>query len=145
MQVEHQTEQREVNLLSAETVPTYQSLLKQLRLLTATETLAILRNLDPALLKAAFQPDAVPSEDNGNKRRGPRHRTLRSGKIIYNNQSCILDCLIRDISSTGCRIRVANPGMVPNHFVLQVIGTNQKHDCDICWRTAQELGVRFAH
>ncbi len=144
IQLEHHTKQRDATAHSTDSVPLYHTLLAQLRLLPATEALLVLKSLDPALLKTALQPDDTLLEDKANRRGSRRNRTLRSGKIIYNNQMCVLDCLIRDISLTGCRIRVANPGMVPSRFVLQVIGTNQKHDCDICWRTAQEIGVKFS-
>ena len=112
---------------------------RQLQMLPADEIVALIRTLEPHILKAALRPK-IPSAD---KRNNQRNRTLHSGKIIYNNQASVIDCQIRDMSKSGCRVRVTNPAAIPDGFVLQVVGRGQQHSCAVSWRTAEELGVKF--
>lgn len=42
-------------------------------------------------------------------RRQPRLRTLKSGKIVFNKKSSVLDCTIRNLSGTGACLQVADP------------------------------------
>ena len=120
-----------------------EALRQQLVSLPASEIIALLQCLDPQVLKAALRPKIPSADGSADKRRAPRNRTLRTGKIIYNNQMCVIDCLIRDISLTGCRVRVPNPGMIPDRFALQGAADGDRRNCTVSWRTADELGLKF--
>jgi len=72
-----------------------------------------------------------------------RRRTLKSGKIIFNNLQSILDCTIRNLSKTGCRIIVPNQADFPAEFELQLPGSDEKFQCQVIWRKHHEAGVKF--
>jgi len=69
-----------------------------------------------------------------------RHRTLKAGKIVLHGES-VLDCTIRNLSSTGASIAVPNAATVPAEFELQFDGDIRL--CEVAWRRMGRLGVKF--
>jgi len=72
-----------------------------------------------------------------------RRRTLKGGKIIFNNRQSVLDCTIRDLSKVGCRLIVASQIDMPEDFELHFLGSDEKFQCHVIWRKQQEAGVKF--
>jgi hypothetical protein len=118
-------------------------LLDMLRTLPADTVIRSLRTLHRDLLEQALAPEPAIGASPQGKRREVRQRALRSAKVIYNNRSCLVDCQIRDLSRGGCRIRTANSTSVPAIFELQIIGVPEIRLCEVRWRNATEVGVRF--
>ena len=77
------------------------------------------------------------------KRRRTRQRTLKAGKIVFNDGQSVIDCRVRDLSLGGARLVVTTVVGVPDQFVLQVSGRPQQ-SCRIVWRRADEIGVAFS-
>ena len=120
-----------------ETAPLEEDALRMLTSLPVDALVRVLRSVHEDLLKQALAPN------DSSKRSRTRQRTLRSGKIIYNNQTCVMDCQIRDMSEGGCRVRVANTANLPRHFDIQITGRRERQLCEVKWRSPQELGVQF--
>lgn len=150
-----------------------QLILQMLRMLPAESLFRVLQSLPPEWLKAALEarqaaavaaaavaaappapaqvqqlavPPAVQPAAAANpadKRRSPRHRTLRGAKIIYNNRMSTVDAQVRDISETGCRLRVSTAAHLPASFFLAVTGMPGERRCEVRWRNDSELGVQF--
>src|SRR5262245_57320611 len=76
------------------------------------------------------------------RRREHRNRTLRSGKIVFNNKRSVLDCVIRNQSDTGACLQVSNPAGVPARFEL--IGDGASHACHVIWRSETRIGIEFS-
>jgi len=74
-------------------------------------------------------------------RQQPRLRTLKSGKIVFNKKSSVLDCTIRNLSRTGACLQVADPTGIPQSFELLVGGVSRA--CQISWRSGTRVGVIF--
>ncbi len=72
-----------------------------------------------------------------------RRRTLKGGKIVFNNRQSVLDCTIRDLSKAGCRIIVPDQADMPAEFELHLPGSDEKFQCQIIWRKQKEAGVKF--
>ena len=72
-----------------------------------------------------------------------RRRTLKGGKINFNSLQSVLDCTIRDLSKTGCRIIVPSQADFPDEFELHLPGSDEKFQCQIIWRKHYEAGVKF--
>ena len=72
-------------------------------------------------------------------------RMLKAGKIVFNHGASVLDCTVRDISSGGARLQVAQPVRTPGDFVLEfTVGEETKRlPCAITWRRMDEVGVLF--
>ncbi len=81
--------------------------------------------------------------DTGPSRRlHPRARTLKSAQIVYNNQSCLADCLVINTSKGGAAIQLSDFSEYPAKFLLK-IHRGPTHSCEICWQRGNKMGVRF--
>ncbi|HYB08382.1 MAG TPA: hypothetical protein VEJ16_01780 [Alphaproteobacteria bacterium] len=84
----------------------------------------------------------VQEQKTDERRREKRERTLRHGKIIYSGNSCMMDCLVLDLTEGGARIKPADIMICPEEFVLK-IQYSALRNCEVVWRKNTELGVRF--
>lgn len=74
-------------------------------------------------------------------RTSPRLRTLKGGLIIFGTAPAI-DCVIRNMSKTGALLAV-NPVGIPDEFSLVIKPEMKKRACQVIWRSADKIGVRF--
>ena len=77
------------------------------------------------------------------QRQAPRQRTLKSGKIVFNHKSCVVDCTIRNLSSRGACLDLPSPLGVPESFDLVIDADDLIRPCRVIWRSAKKLGVEF--
>ena len=81
--------------------------------------------------------------DTGPSRRcHPRSRTLKSAQIVYNNASCLADCLVINTSEGGAALQLNDYFEYPSKFLLKV-HHGPTHRCEVCWQRGNKLGVRF--
>ena len=52
----------------------------------------------------------------------PRLRTLRAGKILFNNKRSVIDCMVRNVSTDGACLMVASVVGIPSGFDLLIEG-----------------------
>ncbi len=78
-----------------------------------------------------------------NKRRAPRPRVFKGGKIVALDQWLLSDCQIRDISETGARIICKDQLSVPTAFRLLIPMDNTIQDARVVWRKDDLIGIRF--
>src|SRR5262245_4027927 len=77
------------------------------------------------------------------RRRAPRKEILLSGTLREIDSSVALcTCQILDISDGGARLKVGDPGDIPDGFLLVLYGKSYRH-CEVRWRSASEVGVQF--
>ncbi len=84
--------------------------------------------------------DAIAAEKH--PRTAKRHRVLKTAKIVLDDWRAI-DCMLRDLSETGARIRVSSTGNVPHLFRLFTATDNMIRDVQIAWKHHDEVGVIF--
>jgi two-component system cell cycle response regulator len=78
------------------------------------------------------------------ERRGRRRRqVLKAGQIITDSESSTTDCIIRDLSESGARLRMAATGAVPKSFLLLVKDENVVVPVERVWRNDHEVGVKL--
>jgi hypothetical protein len=53
-----------------------------------------------------------------------------------------VECMVSDISQTGAKILIDSTVQLPPEFTL-LLSHNVKRQCQIIWRTDQQVGVRF--
>jgi len=75
------------------------------------------------------------------RRRQERHRTLKSGKIIFNHQTSVVDCTIRNVSDAGACLQVQSVVGIPESFDLLM--DDIKRPCNVKWRSANRMNVAF--
>jgi len=72
-----------------------------------------------------------------------RQRVLKSAKIVYNRDHSVVDCMVRNISTNGAQLSLPNTLGIPPRFDLRLEADGQRLGCEVIWRHAQRIGVRF--
>jgi hypothetical protein len=76
------------------------------------------------------------------RRKIPRHRTLKAGLIGFNRAGTI-ECRVRNLSAIGACLDVAGQVGIPDEFTLIVEHEQLKKKCRVIWRKPNRLGVEF--
>jgi hypothetical protein len=88
-------------------------------------------------MEALAEPVAIE------QRRAPRYSALKRAKVAFDQGFSSADCLIRNISESGAKLRFAAlERTVPDNFNLICAGLPVQ-SCEVVWRRVGELGVRF--
>jgi len=81
--------------------------------------------------------------ENVNERRAvPRHRVFKSGTLAFRGGGGI-DCVVRNISSTGARLDIASPVGLPDRFTLVIEADRFMRPCHAVWRSEKRIGIAF--
>ena len=83
------------------------------------------------------------SENHDEHRSEFRRRTLKGGKIVFNDHKSVVDCTIRNLSATGCQIISPNLIDIPSAIELYLPSSGEKYQGEIIWRKGNEAGVKF--
>ena len=126
---------------------------KLLQSLSPQQQISVLQTLDSNVLLAALQQRLKVSEtghsqmasevESTDKRRAPRRRVLLGAKIIFNGRLGVHSCHVRDISETGCRLKVSANSALPKRFTLEIAEGGISKECEVSWRKDDSMGVRF--
>ncbi|MEM9028003.1 MAG: PilZ domain-containing protein [Pseudomonadota bacterium] len=81
--------------------------------------------------------------DADERRQAPRQRVLKGAVAAYADRHMSIDCMVRDISATGARLKSAHAQMIPDTFDLIIELDGLEAECEVVWRKDGELGVRF--
>ena len=75
------------------------------------------------------------------KRAFPRRRVLKQGMITYRGGG--MDCVVRNISTSGALVDIANPIGLPPSFTLAVATEHLMRHCHAVWSNDHRVGVAF--
>jgi hypothetical protein len=53
------------------------------------------------------------------------------------------ECILHDVSTTGARISVEVPEIVPDYFKLKIPGAREIRKCRVRWRSGNDVGLEF--
>jgi len=76
------------------------------------------------------------------KRAAPRHRVLKCGTLTFSGGGGV-ECMVRNISSGGARLDVANPLRLPQSFTLFIETDRFARRCHPVWCSDNRIGVAF--
>jgi hypothetical protein len=76
------------------------------------------------------------------KRKIPRQRTLKGGVIAFHNRFSTMDCVIRNLTSTGAMLKVGSTLGIPDRFELK-LENEEFRWCRVKWRREDTIGVAF--
>lgn len=76
------------------------------------------------------------------RRRAPRRRVLKGGKLSFNRGFGAMECVVRNISDDGARLVFGETLAVPPRFTL-TIGGDEPREAEVRWRSQKEIGVRL--
>ena len=71
-----------------------------------------------------------------------RHRVQKAAKIEFGGVA--VDCMVRNLSTTGALLEVSSPIRIPAEFTLVVPEDALHLPCAVVWRTEYRMGVHFA-
>lgn len=75
-----------------------------------------------------------------------RRRTIKTGRIWFNQDQSVMDCQIRDLSPTGAKIRFVQEFACPTQVKLQLPDGEQPGiflRAERIWLRQREVGLRF--
>jgi PilZ domain-containing protein len=87
--------------------------------------------------------NTLVKETPGEARVAPRRRVLKAGIAASNERRLTVACTVRDVSTTGARLRVDGSVGIPDTFELIIEVDGLEADCQVVWRRGNEVGVRF--
>jgi hypothetical protein len=77
------------------------------------------------------------------RRSTSRQKSFLQGRIFYNNRRTSLDCLIRDFSDSGARLKFSGPISTPDVVELYIPNKDESYRAKVEWRNGDEVGVAF--
>ena len=84
---------------------------------------------------------ALP-QDEPERRVAPRIRTLKRGKVIFNDRFSTFDCIVRNISATGALLTIDEAAHLPKLFEVR-IGEEAERPAKLVYRRGVLAGIRF--
>jgi PilZ domain len=76
-------------------------------------------------------------------KRYPRLRTLKAGKIVFDRNCCIIDCMVRNVSAAGACLHVPSTVGIPDRFDLVIAPEKYPRPCRVAWKDEKRVGVTF--
>jgi hypothetical protein len=81
---------------------------------------------------------------NENERRNAaRLKSFLQGRIFFNHRRSSVDCLVRDISEQGAKLKFSETIAVPEVMELYIPNKDEFFRARLQWRTGDEVGVAF--
>lgn len=77
------------------------------------------------------------------RRSSARQKSFLQGRIYFNNRRSSVDCLIRDFSETGARLKFSETAAVPEAIELYIPNKEEVHRARVEWRSGDEMGISF--
>ena len=77
------------------------------------------------------------------RRASPRSKSFLQGRIYFNNRLSSVDCIIRDITETGARLKFGEPITVPETFELNIPNKQETLRAHLVWHHGTEIGIAF--
>jgi hypothetical protein len=82
---------------------------------------------------------AVMSE----RRSGARQKSFLQGRIFFNHRRTSVDCLIRDFSEQGAKLKFSSATATPDVVELYIPNKDESYRAKVQWRNGDEIGVAF--
>ena len=72
-----------------------------------------------------------------------RQKSFLQGRIFFNNRRTSYDCLIRDFSERGAKLKFSSTIATPDAVELFIPAKEESYRARVVWRNADEVGVCF--
>ncbi|HLH89172.1 MAG TPA: PilZ domain-containing protein [Xanthobacteraceae bacterium] len=84
-----------------------------------------------------------PQSTTPDRRKQPRSPAYMGGLITTDRRLIAIDCVVRNMSGAGAKLRVANATLLPEEFELHIAKTETASRVRTRWRREHELGVEI--
>jgi hypothetical protein len=82
-------------------------------------------------------------ENDDNKRRAPRLRTIKGASLVLPGSGSTFSCVMRNKSDTGALVEMPSTIGVPQTVTLRTDDGLLERPCTVAWRTETRLGLAF--
>lgn len=72
-----------------------------------------------------------------------RQKSFLQGRVYFNHRQSSIDCLVRDYSEQGARLKFSEAANVPEAIELYIPNKEETHRARVEWRTGNEMGISF--
>jgi len=81
---------------------------------------------------------------NSKERRSTvRQRMLKSGSVSPDGRLTVYDCVVRNMSESGARIKVQAQHAIPSEVIFSLKDSALRANAKVIWRQDKELGLQF--
>ena len=80
---------------------------------------------------------------DNDRRTFPRLQVQKNGKILFFDQPCFVECIIRNISEEGALLSLIVSVPLPREILLWEQETGKLYECGVKWRKDHMVGVHF--
>ena len=80
---------------------------------------------------------------DNDRRNFPRLQVQKNGKILFFDQPCFVECIIRNISEDGALLSLIVSVPMPREILLWEQRTGKLYECEMRWRKDHMVGVHF--
>ncbi len=77
------------------------------------------------------------------RRTSPRERVILGGAIAADAKGAKVDCVVRNLSSSGANIELPNSATMPEEFSIAIPKTGRSFLAKIIWWRADRAGLTF--
>ena len=77
------------------------------------------------------------------RRKYPRQRVLKEGKLISSDMTSSINVTIRDLSEKGARVETSAPIHLPDRFSLLMVSEKMIYPAVARWQKGNFIGVEF--
>jgi PilZ domain-containing protein len=77
------------------------------------------------------------------RREVSRQKSFLQGRIFFNNRRTSYDCLIRDFSEHGAKLKFSSTLATPDAVELFIPAKEESYRAKVIWRNSDEIGVCF--
>jgi hypothetical protein len=99
--------------------------------------------VDPREPEPGFVEAVDEAGDDFESRGEARQKVLRRGKITWQSGNFEIECQVRDLSTTGAKLRMAGDVTTPSCFTITIYPEKITKMAQVCWRDELTLGVQF--
>jgi hypothetical protein len=75
------------------------------------------------------------------RRHSPRRRTLKEGRIVFDDKRSVIDCAVINLSEKGANLRLSSMVEIPDTFELHI--GDEVHAAWVVWKADGALGVTW--
>ena len=114
-----------------------------LALLEPTKGKLLIDDDSPAAMAPAEGEPAMPvGEDKLEHRTHQRHRVFKGARLYFNNDTSVMDCVVRNMSEGGARLEFQADFDCPR-FVTLKMSEGATYDCEVRQFANAVMGVKF--
>ena len=89
------------------------------------------------------QATPVGDAQTTDRRKTPRRRVLKDGKLIFGPGRSVVDCTIDNMSDGGAHVRLVGSHGLPPEVFLAEATRGIVHKAEVAWRTTAGIGLKL--